>query len=255
MDTRTEQRMKFIPSPKRVRILFNGQFIADTKKAMLLLETGHTPVYYFPRADVQQDCLEKTNHSTRCPFKGTAAYWNIKVAGKTAENAVWQYPDPISEAPALKDYMAFYWDKVDAWFEEDEEVFVHPRDPFKRVDTLASSRHIRVVLADQTVADTKRPVLLFETGLPTRYYIPKVDVRMDLLTFSDTLTRCPYKGEARYFSVSVADKVYKDIVWYYPYPVNEAAKITNYLCFFNEKIDAIYIDGELAEKPVTRWSK
>jgi uncharacterized protein (DUF427 family) len=249
----TGHRIRFEDSPKRVRVVLSGVAVADSKRVKLLFETGHLPVYYFPMDDVRMDLLESTDKSTRCPYKGDASYWTVRVGDRVAENAVWGYQDPIPERADIKGYVAFYWNLMDAWFEEDEEVFVHPRDPYKRVDVLHSSRHVRIVLAGETVADTHRPRLLFETGLPTRYYIPKLDVRMELLEPTDKTTRCPYKGVASYWSVKVGDQVFKDIVWSYPTTVPECPKIENLLCFFNEKAD-IYVDGELMERPKTNWS-
>ncbi|HWE61311.1 MAG TPA: DUF427 domain-containing protein, partial [Chloroflexota bacterium] len=181
-------------SPRRVRVFFNNVVIADSRRVKLLFETNHLPVYYFPLADLRQDLLEPTDHTSHCPYKGDARYWSIRVADRVAENAVWNYPAPIPSGPAIGDFAAFYWDRVDAWFEEDEEVFVHPRDPYHRVDILESSRHVQVQINGITVADTHRPRLLFETSLPTRYYIPALDVRRDLLQPTHRQTRCPYKG-------------------------------------------------------------
>ena len=126
-------------------------------------------------------------------------------------------------------------------------MFVHPRDPYHRVDVMNSSRHIKVVIDGQVVAETKQPRLLFETGLRTRYYIPKVDVRMDLLESTPTSTACPYKGNAVYWAPRMGDKTFADIVWSYPFPTLESAKIQNMLAFYNEKVD-IYVDGELEQK-------
>lgn len=154
----------------------------------------------------------------------------------------------------VRDYVAFYWDRVDAWFEEDEEVFVHAKDPYTRVDCLPSSRTVKVVVNGETVAETDDSVMLFETGLPVRYYVPKHDVRQELLRASEKTTRCPYKGEAHYYSLEVGDEVFEDLAWYYRYPTAESAGIANHVCFPQGKVD-IYVDGELAEKPNTRWDK
>lgn len=241
-------------SPRRVRVVFGGETIADSKHVMLLREAKCLPVYYFPEEDVRMDLMVATEHSTHCPYKGDASLWTVRVGEKVAESSAWSYSDPLPEGSGIKGYMGFEWAKMDAWYEEDEEVFVHPRDPHKRVDVLQSSRHVRVVAAGETVADTRRPRLLFETGLPTRYYIPKEDVRMDLLEPSTTTSRCPYKGVACYWSAKVGDKVVKDAVWSYPDPIPECPKIKGLLCFFNERVDAIYVDGELMPVPKTRWS-
>jgi uncharacterized protein (DUF427 family) len=142
---------------------------------------------------------------------------------------------------------------MDAWFEEDDEVYVHARDPYKRVDVLHSSRPVRVVVGGEVVAETRRPWLLFETGLPTRYYLSKADVRMDWLVPSDTETRCPYKGLASYYSVLIGSTLVRDIAWCYRHPIPECSKIENLICFFNERVD-LYVDAALQPKPRTRWS-
>jgi uncharacterized protein (DUF427 family) len=250
-----DYKILFEPSPRRVRVSFAGEWVADSTNAHLLFETRHLPVYYFPRADVRMDLLAPTDHHTFCPYKGTAAYWTIRLGGRTAENAVWGYPDPYDEVTAIRDFLAFYWDRVDHWYEEDEEVFVHPRDPYKRVDAVLSSRHVEVILGGERVADTRRAMFLFETRLPTRYYIPPEDVRRDLFLPSDKRTRCPYKGEARYWSAQVGERVFPDIVWSYPEPIAECPKIRGHLAFFNEQVDRILVDGVAVPRPLTRWSK
>jgi uncharacterized protein (DUF427 family) len=242
------------PYPRRVRAILDGVAVVDSTRALLLLEAGHLPVYYFPPVDVRSDLLEPTDTSTRCPYKGEASYWSIRVGDRVVRDAVWSYQDPLPDRTDIKGYMALYWNRVDAWFEEDDEVFVHPRDPYHRVDVLASSRQVRVVVAGETVAETRRPWLLFETGLPTRYYLPKADVRMDLLVATDRQTQCPYKGKARYWSARVGDTVEEDIAWSYPFPIPECPKIENLVCFYNERAD-IWVDGELQPKPETPWSR
>lgn len=242
-------------SARWLRVMHNGVYIADSKRTVLLHETGHVPVYYFPKEDVRMDLMEPTDNVTQCPYKGDAEYWTLKVGdAAAAENALWSYADPFDDCPDISNYVAFYWNKVEHWFEEDEEIFVHARDPYKRVDAIPSTRNIKVVVGGQTVAESDRPTLLFETGMPVRYYLPVTDVRMDLLEASEKVTRCPYKGASSYYSVKGFEDG-EDLAWYYRYPTNEASKIANLVCFFNERVDAIYIDGELQEIPVTRWSK
>jgi len=253
--TNPDYRVTLEHSPRRVRVKFNGETVADSTDAHLLFETRHVPVYYFPRADVRMDLMTPTDHHTFCPYKGTASYWSLKAGDRVAENAVWGYPDPFEEVAALKDFVAFYWNRVDAWYEEDEEIFVHARDPYKRVDVVQSSRPVRVIVGGETVAETRRARFLFETRLPTRYYIPPEDVRMDLLLPSDKTTACPYKGRARYYSVKVGDKLFEDLVWSYPDPIPECAKIEGYLCFFNEQVDEIRVDGMAVPRPLTPWSR
>jgi uncharacterized protein (DUF427 family) len=239
---------------RRVRVVVGGVVIADTIRSLYLFETGHLPVYYFPKADVRFDLLEHTDHTTHCPRKGDAEYWTIVVGDRRIENAVWGYPVPLEHAPDLGGYVAFSWNRVDNWFEEDEEVYVHARDPYKRIDALRSSRHVEVRINGETVADTTRPVLLFETGLPTRHYIPKLDVRLDLLRASATTTACPYKGVASYFSVETPDgHVTDDIAWHYPFPIPQIPTIENHIAFFDEHVDVI-VDGTLRPRPASPWS-
>jgi uncharacterized protein (DUF427 family) len=242
------------PTEKRVRVRFGPEFVADSTRVLLLLEEGHLPVYYFPLEDVRTDLMTPTDRHTTCPYKGEASYWTVRVGDRVAENAVWAYPNPISERADLAGYVAFYWKEMDAWFEEDDEVFVHPRSPYHRVDVLNSSRHVQVIVGGEIVADSHRPRLLFETGLPTRYYLPKLDVRMDLLEATDTVTRCPYKGKAQYWSVRIGDQVFRDRVWSYSPSLPECPKIDDLVCFFNERVDAIVVDGEELPVPKTPWS-
>lgn len=242
-------------SHRRLRVMFNGETIADSIGAVLMYESRHIPVYYFPMDDIRADLLTATEETSFCPFKGHASYWSISANGKTSENALWSYESPFDEVPELAGYGAFYWNRVDHWYEEDEEIFVHPRDPYKRIDVLPSSRSVKVTLGGQTVAETTRAHFLFETGMPTRYYMPADDVRMDLLTPSDNRTACPYKGEAVYWSATIDGETYEDIVWGYPEPVPECPRIKGLMCFYNENVEAITVDRALVEKPETRWSR
>jgi len=244
-----------VACPKRVRVVFGDETVADSKRVLLLREARCLPVYYFPPADVRADLLLPSAYAARCPFKGEARYWSVKAGAQVAPDAVWSYADPAPECAEIRGYFAFAWAKMSAWYEEDEEVFVHARDPYKRIDMLQSSRDVQVMVAGEKVAATQRPVLLFETGHPVRYYIPREDVRMDLLEASATVTRCPYKGIASYWSVRVGDKLIKDLVWGYLNPVAESPKIKGLLCFFNERVDAIHVDGEAMPIPLTKWSR
>ena len=235
-------------SPRRVRAYFGGRLMADSRGVLLVYETKRPPAYWFPLEDVRMEFLEQREQST--DSAGTVR-WRMVVNGRVADNGARAFAEPAGDRAALDGHLTFYWDQMDSWFEEDEEVFVHPRDPYTRVDTVHSSRHVRVEIDGVVVADTRRPVLLFETGLPTRYYIPKPDVRMDLLEPTSTSTRCPYKGTARYWSARIGDRTVKDIVWSYPAPIPECPKIENLLSFYNEKVD-LYVDQVLQGDPVKR---
>ncbi|NUU61045.1 DUF427 domain-containing protein [Paenibacillus agri] len=245
-----KKKLQFDSNPRRVRVEFEGVTIADSKNVITVHERGHLPVYYFPESDVRKDLFVESEHHSHCPWKGAASYWSIKVGDRISENAVWSYQNPIPESEPIKGYVSFYWNQVDAWFEEDEEIFVHPRDPYKRVDALQSSRHIQVVIDGVTVADSKRPIIVFETGVPVRYYLPKEDVKQEFLQETDLETRCPYKGKASYWSAEVNGTVHENIVWSYLNPIPEIPKIKEYLSFYNERVE-IYVDGE--KEGETSW--
>ncbi|HXW25593.1 MAG TPA: DUF427 domain-containing protein [Xanthobacteraceae bacterium] len=237
-------RITLVPTQKRIRVMAGAATVADSAATLLLLETGHRPVYYFPRADVRMDLMEPTGHHTRCPYKGEASYFSLKADGRAVENAVWSYEQPIEGMEPIAGRLAFYWGKVDRWLEEDEEIFGHPRDPFHRVDVVPSAREVRVVFAGETVARTRRGLFLFETGLPARYYVPQADVRMDLLTPSPTTSLCPYKGRASYWSLRVADRAVPDAAWAYMDPLPECPRIKGHLAFYPEKVDQVEVEGE-----------
>lgn len=249
------QGFRWEDSRRRIRVVFAGVTVADSKRAMLLHEFGRLPVFYFPLEDVRVDLLEASEHHTHSPLKGEASYWTLRVGDRKAEHAAWSYPHPLAEGPQLQGYLAFYWDQMDAWYEEEQRVYAHARDPYKRVDILPSSRHVRVVLGGVTIADTQHPQLLLETGLPIRYYIPEQDIRMEFLEPTETTSHCPYKGRASYWTARIGEKVFKDIVWSYHEPLPECTPIAHYLCLYNERVDAIYVDDELMSVPKTIWSE
>ena len=236
-------RITLVPTEKRVRVMAGEATVADSTATLLLLETGHRPVHYFPREHVRMDLLGPTNHRTTCPYKGDASYFSLKVDGRAVENAVWSYEQPIAGMEPIAKRLAFYWDKVDRWLEEDEEIFGHPRDPFHRVDVLPSSREVHVVFAGETVARTRRGVFLFETGLPARYYIPQADVRMDLLSPTERTSHCPYKGRASYWTLRARDREAADAVWAYLDPLPECPRIKGHLSFYPQKVDRIEVEG------------
>ncbi|MBI2990886.1 MAG: DUF427 domain-containing protein [Deltaproteobacteria bacterium] len=251
----SEHWVQIEESRRRVRVLFGGATIADSKHVMLLREAQCLPVYYFPQRDVHMDLMRPSSHTARCPYKGEASYWTLRVSGRAAENGAWSYFDPSTECAAIKNYVAFEWGKMDKWMEEEEEIFVHPRDPYKRVDVLLSSRHVRVLAGGETVAETRRPRLLIETNHPVRYYVPREDVRMELLEPSATKSRCPYKGVASYWSVRIGERLFPDLVWSYQEPIPECPKVQGLFCFFQEREAVIYVDGEQIPAPRTKWAR
>ena len=240
------------PTPKRVRVVVGGETIADSRRALMLHESGLQPTYYFPPEDVRSEFLEPSDRHTRCPKKGEASYWTIHAGDSVVDAGAWYYPDPLPGAEGLRDLVAFYWHRMDHWYEEGEEVSVHARDPYHRVDVLSTDRVIRVSLNGSLLAETNRALALFESNLPTRWYIPREDV-VASLEDSDTVTHCPYKGAASYYSIAGVEGG-NDLIWYYAEPRAEVGRIAGLLCFFNEKVD-IELDGSSQERPESPWSR
>ena len=232
-------------SPRRVHVHFDGIRVADSGRTMLLRQHGFLPVYYFPEDDVRTDLLVATAYTTTSPYKGTASYWHLDTGSRVARFAVWRYLQPKDGSPDTSGHYGFDWHSMDAWWEENERIHVHARDPFLRVDAVSSARSVRVEIAGRTVAETDRPVLLFETGLVTRYYIPEEDVQPGLFEPSTTYTLCPYKGRARYRHLLIDGTHYRDAAWQYVRPLPAVAAIAGHLAFWNERADTtIFVDGE-----------
>lgn len=207
---------------KRVRAMLGGRVVADTLHPRLVWELPYYPAYYLPAEDVRTDLIP-------------AAAVHVPAAEQ------------------LRGLVKLDWDAMEAWFEEDEQVYTHPRSPYTRVDILDSSRHVRFEVAGVTVADSTHPRVLFETGLPPRFYLPKVDVRLDLLEPSDTVTHCPYKGRAKYWSVRAGAAVHPDLAWSYPTPLPESQKIAGLVTFYNERVD-LFLDGVRQDRPDSPFS-
>jgi uncharacterized protein (DUF427 family) len=247
----TGARLHIEPGQKRIRTYLGGELVADTSDPLLVWEVPYYPTYYFPAADVREELLEPEEGVMHSPSRGDAATFAVRAGGKLAVRAALRYLDsPIEE---LRERIRIEWDAMDAWFEEDEEVYTHARDPHRRIDILASSRRIRVEVDGTTIADSAGPRLLFETGSPLRFYLPKPHVRMDLLELSDTVTHCPYKGRAQTWSVRVGPRLYEDLAWSYPTPLPESQKIAGLIAFYNEKVDLL-VDGVRQERPSTKFA-
>jgi uncharacterized protein (DUF427 family) len=235
---------------KWVRGYLGGQLVFDTRRPVLVWEVPYFPAYYVPASDVRAKLVASPRRE-QSPSRGEARYFHVRVGGHSAEDAAWSYPE--SPIEPLRDLVRFEWNALDLWLEEDEPVYTHPRDPYKRVDVLASSRHVEVVVNGVKVADSRQPRILFETGLPPRYYLPLADVRLELLVPSDTQTHCPYKGTATFWSVEVEGQRVADLAWMYRAPFAESQKIAGLVAFYDEKVD-VYVDGELQERPRTPFS-
>ena len=241
------------PTARWIRVRSGDQLVADSRRALLLVQYGpgplprtFLPTYFVPSEDLRPDVL-----TDRHEDDAGLTTWTVEAGGRRVEGGAWMHIDPPPPLEALAGLITFSWHDL-TWLEEDEELFAHARDPHKRVDVAPSSRHVRVELDGELLAESTRPLLLFETTLPPRYYLPAEDVVADLLP-SDTVTMCPYKGRARYWSVQVGDRLVEDVVWSYPTPVPENPRIAGLLCFMNEKVDLV-VDGERLARPITPWS-
>ena len=244
-------RVRIEQSAKRVRVYLGGEVVADSLRPSLVWEIPYFPTYYFPVADVRTDLLVPDGGGKHSPSRGEGRTFTVKVGDREAAGAALRYEEsPMEE---LRELIRFEWDAMDAWFEEDEEVFFHARDPYTRIDILPSSRRVRVEVDGVTVADSTSPRLLFETGLPVRYYLPKTHVRMDLLERSDTVSHCPYKGSAEYWSIRAGGTLHEDLAWGYRTPLPESEKVAGLIAFYNEKLD-IYVDDVKEERPKTKFS-
>lgn len=252
-DAGVESRYLLEATARRVRVMLGGELIADSDRVQLLFETGKLPIYYFPASDVRSELLCASGREEADAVKGRTIYFRVAAGARVAEDAAWRSAGNLQAGPDLSGLIAFDWKKMDAWFEEDEEVFVHARDPYHRIDVLESSRRVQVSIGGVEVADSGRPMMLFETGLPARYYLPKLDVRLELLMSSDKHSACPYKGTASYFHVRTEGQVIENIAWCYETPIPEALKIAGRICFFDERVD-VEVDGTMQIRPTTKWS-
>ncbi|MFF7448809.1 MULTISPECIES: DUF427 domain-containing protein [unclassified Streptomyces] len=250
----TPEGLLWEPGERWVRGYKGDVAVVDSRHPVLVWEPDvPVPVYAFPRDEVRTDLLRPAGNPRTGAHTGSRLFYDLEVGGVLVENAAWTFP-----ADDLAGHIAFEWFRrwdsgLDHWYEEEEEIFVHPRDPHKRVDALPSSRHVVVEVAGRVVADTRRPVLLFETSLPTRYYLPREDVRLDLFAATDHRTGCPYKGTAEYWTWRGDEDVPRDVLWSYPEPLPAVAPIRGLLAFYNEAVD-LTVDGERRPRPVTPFT-
>jgi uncharacterized protein (DUF427 family) len=234
-------------SPRWIRGRFADEVVVDSRRVKLLHESLRLPVFYFPEGDVRTDLLRPSGRSEEQPPKGTAVFLSLAVGDRRADDAAWTF---TAGAGSLAGLIGVRFDALDDWLEEDEPLYGHPRDPYHRIDVRRTSRHVRVRAGVEVLAETRRARVLFETGLPPRWYIPQEDVRVDLLEPSETRTVCAYKGFASYWHVRGED----DLVWTYRDPFTDALEVKDLLAFFNERVD-IEVDGEAQARPRTQWSR
>ena len=239
------------PVPRRIRAFLGGEQVLDTSRALYVWELPYYPQYYIPVADVRRDLLAGEGHSQQTR-RGAAQVHDLQAGQVRRPGAARLYAD--SPIDGLSGTVHFEWGALDAWFEEDEQVFVHPRSPYVRVDALRSAQTVRVELDGTVLAESSSPVMVFETGLPTRYYLNRTAVRFEHLVPSDTVTACPYKGTTSgYWSVTMGGTVHADLAWAYDFPTRQLQPITGLIAFYNEKVDT-FLDGRPLERPKTHFS-
>jgi uncharacterized protein (DUF427 family) len=244
IDEAPRHRIYFEAYPRRLRAVVGDRVVLDSTRARLLHETAIGPVPYVPLEDLDASLLTRTETSTHCPFKGDASYWTLTVGDRVIEDLVWSYEEPLDPAPWLQGFAALYWDRVDAWYVEDERVAGKLRDPYHRVDVFDSSRKVTVTVGGTVIARTTRPKLVFETGLPPMAYVPPADVTAGVLVPSDTRSVCAYKGEASYWSLDVDGTVHADAAWSYEHPLCEATKAGGLLGFAGDGVEVTVEDAE-----------
>jgi len=239
------------PAPRRVRAVLGGRVVVDTVRAVYLWEWPPYPQYYLPVEDIAAGVLVDENHELK-DRRGRARRFGLRFGDAVRPKAAKVYTE--DSLPGLAGLVRFEWEALDAWYEEDEQIFVHPRNPYARVDALRSARHVRIELDGVPLAESSAPVLLFETGLPTRYYLDRTQVNYDALEHSGTVTQCPYKGRTTdYWSVRTPITTYPDLAWSYSFPTPAVQAIAGLVCFYNEKVD-IHVDGHPLRRPITPFS-
>jgi uncharacterized protein (DUF427 family) len=239
------------PVPRRVRATLGGETVLDTTAARYVWETSYFPQYYVPLADVRAELLVKERAAQPSPV-GTVERHGLRVGDEERAHAARVVID--SPLDGVAGTVRFEWSALDAWFEEDERVFVHPRNPYSRVDAVRSRRSVRVEIGGVGVAESDAPVMVFETGLPTRYYLDRTAIDFTHLVPSDTVTACPYKGTTSgYWSAQIGADEHTDIAWTYDFPTLQVQQIAGLVAFYNEKVD-LFIDGTAIERPQTRFS-
>ena len=239
------------PVPRRIRGVLAGQVVLDTTAAIYLWEWSNYPHYYVPVADVDSRFLVDEGREQRLR-RGAARVFGLRVGDVSRAGAARVFGDDA--LPGLAGLARIDWAALDAWYEEDEQVFVHPRDPYTRVDAIRSTRTVRVELDNVVLAESSSPVLVFETGLPTRFYLNRTELNLAHLVASPTQTECPYKGTTSgYWSVVVGGVTHPDLAWTYDFPTRQLLPIAGLVAFYNEKLD-IFVDGERQPRPVTHFS-
>jgi uncharacterized protein (DUF427 family) len=213
------------PLRRRMRVRFGGHWIAESEKVLLLFEPGHYPMAYFPATDISPNTLQSTEHTSRHPDLGLTSWYTVQAGKQTAPRAAWQHIDLPAHASKLQRRIAVAWPSMDALYEEEERIVGHAADSYHRIDIRQTSRHLVVRHHDHIIADSKRPMVLYESGFAPRWYVPRADIEESALTPVDRQTFCPYKGLCTYYNIGDAQLA----VWSYPEAYPEVRRISNFL--------------------------
>jgi uncharacterized protein (DUF427 family) len=226
------------PLRRRMRVRFGKNWIADSERVLLLFEPGRYPVAYFPEADIAPNVLERTEHTIQHQDLGPTSWYSVQAGERVAPRGAWQHVELPSHANELKAHIAFAWRAMDAFYEEDERILGHAADSYHRIDIRQTSRHLVVSHGDRVIADTKRPLALYESGFAPRWYVPRADIDESALTPVKLQTFCPYKGLCSYYSIGDAHQA----AWYYPEAYSGVARISN-LVSFEPEIVTVLLNG------------
>lgn len=223
---------------RRMRVKFAGEWIADSEDVLLLHEPGRYPVAYFPRKDVRLDALSGGDRQTRHRDLGATAWFTVGLDDRQAERAAWEHVDLPAYAGELAGRVAFAWRAMDGFYEEDERILGHAADAYHRIDIRQTSRHLVVRAGGQVVADTKRPLVLYESGFAPRWYVRRADIAGDAMTAVSGQTFCPYKGLADYYDVGTAGRA----AWSYRDAYTEVDRVSDLVSFEPDKVQ-VSLDG------------
>lgn len=228
------------PWLRRMRAELNGRTVLDSTRGVIVYSTGSFPSHYFPLTDFESSALEPA---------GTDAdgrdQWTLRVGERVAE-AVVHGPSAelaaLGDASPVRDFATLDFGAVDRWFEEDEPLYGHIRDPYHRVDVRSASRRVVARLGGTVLCDSSRPKILYETALPARYYVPFADVALQYLSLSETISECPYKGDGQHWNLAVGDVSVADAAWSLPHPLPEGIAAAEHVCFYTDRVE-VTVDG------------
>jgi uncharacterized protein (DUF427 family) len=226
------------PLRRRMRVKFGGAWIADSEDVVLLHEPGRYPVAYFPLGDITAGALEPSEHTTRHRDLGATSWYTVQAGEHSKPRAAWQHTELPGYASELKGRAAFAWRAMDAFYEEDERIVGHAADSYHRIDIRQTSRHLVVRSGGRVVADSTRPLALFESGFAPRWYVPRADIDESALTPVQGQTFCPYKGVCSYYDIADAQRA----AWSYENARAEVRRVSGLVSFEPDKV-SVHLDG------------